>query len=142
MRHLRHLSHIIALPEYRVKNVISNEPLTYALEYTGKAICPYCGCERLRKKDRFERRIRHISVGEKFSFLSIKALKFQCQGCKKYFNQSLPGILKRQRVTEAFKKEVFVKYQDGVSQRTLSQKLSVSSGTIERWNNPYLRIGA
>ena len=58
---------------------------------------------------------------------------YRCEECGKYFNQRFRGILPRKRSTEQFRREVAKRHHDGVTQKTLSQRVRVSCSTIEKW---------
>ena len=135
---MRHLNHIIALPDYRVKNVICNNPTIYLIEYLGKNPCPECESLEVRKKDSFYRTIRHITILDRPTYWKIWCHKFQCLSCGRYFNSRLPGVLSRHRSTELFRYEIFDKHEMGICQKTISEKYHVSCSTIERWAKDFL----
>jgi transposase len=95
--------------------------------------CIHCNNKNLRKKDSFIRRIRHESIGLRRSYLIIKAHKYYCPSCQRYFNQRFPGIGKHQRATESLRKQVFHYHSKGVSQKDLSRDLKLGKSTVERW---------
>ncbi|CZG34303.1 Transposase and inactivated derivatives [Legionella pneumophila] len=110
---------ILNLPGYSIVKVTGNNLAYIQVSYNRVVRCIYCNEKRLRKKDSFERKIRHESIGLRYSYLIIKSHKFQCYGCKRYFNQRFPGIGKYQRATEVLRKEVFHHHTEGVSQKNL-----------------------
>lgn len=133
-------NHIINLPGFKLVQTHGYDPLVFEVSYEGTISCPQCSGLCLRKKDRFSRLIRHESFGDRRTFLLIQCFKFLCLACKAYFNQRLPGILRYKRATEAFRKEVFNKHSQGITQRTLSQNLKIGSATVERWFHDYIKI--
>jgi len=130
---------ILNLGGYRIEEIDGTNPVTIKAKYIGKKICPYCQSETLRTKDSITRKIRHESIGDRKAYIQIKTHKYHCKSCNKYFNQQLPGVLKWHRSTEGFRREVFEKHNHGISQKTLSEKLEISTATIERWYHDHLR---
>jgi len=124
---------ILNLPDFKIREINKVDPVIIEAEYVGKVECPSCSSKLLRIKDTFIRKIRHVSIGTRASFLNIKSHKFKCLSCSKYFNQIFPGVLKYKRSTEAFRKEVFEKHSNGICQTSLSLMLNIGSATIERW---------
>lgn len=94
---------ILNLPGYSIVKVTGNNPVFIEVNYNRVVRCIYYNGKRLRKKDSFERKIRHESIGLRYSYLCLKAHKFQCHECKRYFNQRFPGIGKYQRATESLR---------------------------------------
>jgi transposase len=133
---------IISLPEFKVLKVLLSEPIVLEVIFEGRVQCHHCQSTNLRKKDLFVRKVRHFCFGEKQSTLHIKSHKFKCLKCKKYFNQRFPGILPRKRATEPFRRDVFQKHHDGITQRTLSLRLKIGTATIERWYQDLVSLQA
>ena len=67
-------------------------PVLIEVSYRCVVRCIHCNNKKLRKKDSFIRRIRHESIGLRRSYLIIKANKYYCPACNRYFNQRLPSI--------------------------------------------------
>ncbi len=122
------------LPGFAIKKVSEINPLVIEVNYRRRARCVDCNSTRLRKKDSFLREVRHVSIGLRQSVLRcFKAYKFQCYGCKRYFNQRFPGILRYQRASEPLRQQVFYQHTQGMSQKDLSTHLKLGKATIERW---------
>ncbi|WP_162162573.1 transposase family protein, partial [Legionella sainthelensi] len=83
---------ILNLPGYSIKKVSGENPVYIEVTYRCIVRCVHCGNKKLRKKDSFIRRIRHESIGLRRSYLCIKAHKYYCPACGRYFNQRFPGI--------------------------------------------------
>jgi transposase len=109
--------------------------MAHALERPG---CFRCGATRVRIKSSFPRRLKHSRQGNRLVSIEIKARKFYCLTCKRYFNERFQGILPKKRATESFRLEVFERHEGGVSQRALSQTHGLSSATIERWYQHFI----
>ncbi len=131
---------IIELPDFKVSDPIGWYFMSFEAFYEGKPTCPHCGCDKLRKKDTFWRRVRHICVGDRLSELKLRAHKFICLGCKRYFNQRFPGILPYKRATENFRRDIFQQHHDGITQKTLAHRMRLGQATIERWYRDHLKL--
>jgi len=131
---------IIGLPDFKIISYRGSNNIEIAAEYVGKRECPYCHGSRLRKKDSFSRVFKHHSIGINKTFLILKTYKFQCYGCKKYFNQRFPGINPYQRVTEPFKEQVGLRHHHGTSKRVTAKDLGVGEATVERYYHRYLQL--
>ena len=131
---------IIELPNFKVSDPVGWAFMSFEAVYEGKARCPHCDCENLRKKDSFWRKLRHICVGNRLSELKLRSHKFQCLGCKRYFNQRFPGVLPYKRATENFRRDVFQQHHDGITQKTLAQRMRLGQATIERWYQDHLKL--
>ena len=131
---------IISIPQFKVLSMSVPGITVLEVIYEGKVNCPHCECTSLRKKDTFLRKVRHLSVGQRDVMLHVHAGKFNCLGCKKYFNQRFPGILPRKRSTEPFRRDVFQQHHEGITQRTLSLRLRIGVATIERWYQDFVKL--
>ena len=130
---------VIGLPDYQIISTSGSNVVEIHARYIGRNACPYCESESLRKKDSFTRRYRHHCLGVNLSYLSIKTYKYRCQTCGKYFQQRLPGILPYQRATQCFREEVGIKHHLGHCKSKLAEVLRMSSSTVEKWYQAYLR---
>lgn len=130
---------IIGLPDYKIISCSGLKTVEIIAEYTGIITCVHCKSVNLRKKERFQRILKHHSIGSAKSLLIVQTYKFHCRDCRKYFNQRMPGILPYQRVTEPFKDEVATKHHDGHSVLKVSQRLSLGQATVGRYYKSYLQ---
>ena len=130
---------IIGLPDYKIISYQGTRTVEIFVEYTGLIGCMHCGSVNLRKKERFNRVLKHHSIGLAKSVLQIQTYKFYCRDCKKYFNQRLPGILPYQRSTEPFKDEVSLKHHDGTSVLKVSKRLGLGEATVGRYYRKYIQ---
>lgn len=129
---------IIGLPDYKIISYTGFKTIEITAEYTGVIGCIHCGSANLRKKERFQRVLKHHSIGSSKSVLIIQTHKFYCRDCKKYFNQRMPGILPYQRATEPFKDEVATRHHDGCSILKVSTRLNLGQATVGRYYKSYL----
>lgn len=130
---------ILNLPYLHIVKCEQTDPVIIEVEYQGPIRCPHCAGERLRKKSRFERRVRHESLGERLVMLVVRGCKYLCLGCERYFRQRFEGILPYQRATEPFREEVCRDHHDGICQSRVAQRVGLGSATIERWYHRFLR---
>ena len=131
---------LLDLPGFKLIEVLGGSVLTLRVECTEKPRCPRCLGERLRIKDSFLRRIRHILIGQRPSWIEVKAHKYSCYRCGTYFNSRFTGIKPRRRVTEPGRVEVADLHHHGWSQRSLSQKLRLGSASVERWYQEHFEL--
>jgi transposase len=124
---------IINLPFFKILSITGHSYLRIEAICLKKAKCLYCSSQNLRKKDKFIRKVRHISLGNRLSELHLHSHKFQCKDCKRYFNQRFEGILPRKRSSEQFRMEVSRDHHDGITQYRLSKKFRLSCSTVEKW---------
>lgn len=131
---------ILNLPGFTIKNIEGYNPMIIDVVYHHKATCIHCDSKQLRKKDSWIRQVRHEMFGLHNTVLRFKAYKFYCPGCKRYFNQRFPGILKYQRATEKCRAQIFHLHTQGMSQKTLAEDFKCGKSTVERWYHQfYLR---
>jgi transposase len=65
--------------------------------------------------------------------LHLKAPKYYCPECERYFCHRFKGVRPRFRASEAFRLEVFEAQHGGVTQRKLTRTHGISAATVERW---------
>lgn len=97
--------------------------------------CPLCGGERLRIRDSFRREIRSYRVAVNPVTLRIRCHKFRCERCGHCFNTRLPGVRPWNRATELLKKNVFLEYNKGVSNKDIAELQGISVATDERFHH-------
>ena len=133
-----HFEPIIGIHDYKIISAQKSGCVEFFVEFVGILQCPFCSGQSLRKKDSFFRKIKHLSVGTTRSILLIKAHKFKCRGCFKYFNQRLPGVKKRFQSSEPFREEVALKHHWGMSRNKSAETAGISWGSVERCYKGYL----
>lgn len=131
---------ILGLPDYQIKEIRRrNGQVELWARHAGPIACPDCGSRRLRKKDRYERHVRHESYGLFTSVIHLEGVKHQCLSCGRYFNQRFPGILPRKRSSEPLRREVFCYHMDGVCRTKLAERQRLGTATVERWFKDLLK---
>ena len=131
---------ILNLYGFEIEDISGPNPLVLKVKGTLPAECPHCHSPEVRMKDTFWRFVRHENFGLRSVYLHLKAHKYLCCCCGRYFNSRFPGILPYRRTTEAFRKEVFYKHHDGISQKTLSSRLGIGHATVERYFQDFLKL--
>lgn len=131
---------IIGLVGFRTVRTEYQDCLVLRVSYEGRTHCPHCNGSRLRIKDRFEREIRHHSIGLNRCKLKFFARKFQCKSCGRYFNERFPGVLKYQRTTEPFKEEVAIKHHQGQARSVMAKAMGIGNSTVDRCYRHWLKL--
>lgn len=134
------ITSLLNVDGFELEDISGLDPICFKLRYMLPSSCPHCFGFELRIKDTFYRWIRHESFGVRKVYLYLRTRKFLCRSCGRYFNERFPGILPYRRSTEAFRKEVFFKHQDGICQKTLASRLGIGQATIERWYHSLLEL--
>lgn len=135
------LDHSIGLgPDYEIERMEGHHRVWIYARYTAEPVCPHCGHQRLWIKATRRRVVQHESLGTRRSCLVLRARKFHCLGCRRYFNERFPGINKYARSSEAFRREVFQKHHDGITQARLARRSRLSASTIERYYQAHLKL--
>lgn len=124
---------ITNLANFKILNVVGSNYLKIEVVCKAKQRCIHCKSQKLRKKDKFIRKVRHINLGERLSELHIHSHKYKCLECHRYFNQRFNGILPRMRSTEMFRLQTARAHHDGIAQSTLGKRAKLSPSTIEKW---------
>ena len=106
---------------------------------TTRPVCAYCQQATVRIKATYHRTLKHTRQGNQLMVLHLRAPKYHCTGCNRYFRHHFAGIRPRRRTTEAFRLEVFEAHEGGVSQRKLSVTHEIGSATVERWYQSFVR---
>ena len=131
---------VLGLPGYQITGIEERAgKITISARYEGERICPNCGSQRLRLKDKRWREPRHESWGLRDCALQLESCKFRCKDCSRMFWQRFPGLLPRMRTTEPFRRSVFVAHYDGVNRSRLGERLHIGSATVERCFQDYLQ---
>ena len=130
----------MGLPDYEVTGIEEAAGrIRIQARFTAAVCCPHCEGKQLRIKDRRIRRPRHESWGVRQVVLELESRKWRCLSCLRSFWQRFPGILRRLRATEPFRRSVCQKHLDGISRSRLGRREQISSATVERWFGEYLR---
>lgn len=131
---------ILSIDNFKVLKQFNTDYSIIEIESLNKVKCIHCKSFNLRKKDKFIRKVKHISIGRKLTKLHIHSYKYHCRDCNRYFNQRFDGILPYKRATEPFRKEIVTSHNDGLCQKTISKNKRLSCSTVERWYQEFMHL--
>jgi len=125
---------LIGLPAYQITEITMHQGVVrLTVRYTGPVTCPACNSNSLRNKGRYFRSVRHENWGQRACILELQISKWRCRGCGRYFRQRLPGILPRQRSSEAYQQAVYQQHLDGINRSRLGRREKIGAATVERY---------
>ena len=125
---------VIGLPDYEISEIeLKSGEVRISARYAGAKLCPYCGKDQLRNKGAYQRQVRHENWGLRHGVLELRANKWQCKSCKRYFRERFPGILPCQRSSEAFQQMIFRDHRDGINRSRLGRREGIGAATVERY---------
>jgi len=125
---------ILGLPCYQITGIERHgRELRISARYSGPISCPDCGHRKLRKKDRYIRRVRHENLCGRYCVLLLEGRKWRCLGCGRYFRQRFTGIQQYQRSSEAYQKAVYSQHLDGINRTRLGKREGIGAATVERY---------
>jgi len=136
---MSHASTILGIRELEVDSVDRQGDIKVYARPKGRPDCIHCGGANLKIKATYRRTLKHTRQGNQLLTLFLKAPKYYCPDCHKYFLHRFQGVRPRFRSTEAFRLEVFEAHMGGVSQSKLSQTHNLSPATVERWYQGFLK---
>ena len=132
---------VIGLPGYQITSIeeVGGE-IRISAQYAGAKACPGCSSERLRLKDKRQRKPRHESWGLRRCILALESHKFRCKDCGHTFWQRFPGLQPRRRATEPFRRSVYVRHYEGINRSRLGRREGIGPATVERWFQDFLKL--
>jgi len=131
---------ILGLPELEVERVDRNDAITVYAKPKKRPCCLHCEYPRVRIKATYRRTLKHTRQGNQLITLYLKAPKYHCPQCGRYFRHRFKGVRPRYRASEAFRLEVFETHDGGVTQAKLERTHGISAATTERWYHGYCRL--
>jgi len=130
---------ILGLPDVVIQRVERKKNIHVWGTPAARPGCLYCQCEHVRIKATYNRTLKHSRQGNQLVVLHLAVPKYHCMGCRRYFRHRFEGIRPRLRATETYRLEVFEAHEGGVTQSKLALTHNVSSATIERWYQSFIR---
>jgi transposase len=125
---------LLNLPHYQITWAERRQgELHLGVRYTGPVVCAFCEGKRLHRRECYQRSVRHEDLGQRACRLILEGRKFRCLDCGREFRQRFPGILKGQRVTEAFRAMIYTLHRDGISRSRLGRREKIGAATVERY---------
>lgn len=130
---MSHAGLILGLPELEVERVDRNDAIAVYARPKKRPCCIRCQHPRVRIKATYQRTLKHTRQGNQLVTLYLKAPKYHCPRCGRYFRHRFKGVRPRYRASEAFRHEVFETHDGGVTQAKLERTHQISAATTERW---------
>jgi transposase len=125
---------LLGLPAYQITDFTSwKGGVSMTVHYTGAVCCPHCSSTFLRNKGSHIRHVRHENLGQRPCILQLRVSKWLCRTCGRYFRQRLPGILPRQRSSEAYQQTIYQQHLDGINRSRLGRREKIGAATVERY---------
>jgi transposase len=125
---------LLGLPAYQIIDITTHKGVVrMTVRYTGPVSCPHCDSNFLRNKGSHRRHVRHENWGQRACILELQVSKWRCQNCQRYFRQQLPGILPRQRASEAYQQAIYQQHLDGINRSRLGRREKIGAATVERY---------
>lgn len=130
----KYSSKLINLPGYVItKDHVDNYRLIFWVKLKQKhSICKNCGTKTKTCYETRLRTVKHNFWDQRPCHLKITCRKFRCQSCKTRFWESLPGINKYSRRTQAFKKQIARDALSGYNNKSVAHKFNISHATVQR----------
>ncbi|SRR6056297_1053541 len=136
---MSHAGLILGLPELEVERVDRNDAIAVYARPKKRPCCLYCQHPRNRIKATYERTLKHTRQGNQLITLYLKAPKYHCPRCGRYFRHRFKGVRPRFRASETFRLEVFEAHDGGATQCKINKTHAISPATVERWYQSFCR---
>lgn len=136
---MSHAGNIIGISDLEVERVDRNDHIEVYARPTKRPACIHCAYDGVKIKATNQRTLKHTRQGNQLMTLHLKAPKYYCPECQRYFCHRFKGVRPRFRASEAFKLEVFEAHDGGVSQRKIARTHRTSEATVERWYQGFCR---
>jgi transposase len=125
---------LLGLPAYQITDITTHKGVVrISARYLGAISCPHCHSNSLRNKGSHRRTVRHENWGQRTCIMELQVSKWCCRGCGRYFRQRLPGILPRQRASEAYQQTIYQQHLDGINRSRLGRREKIGAATVERY---------
>jgi transposase len=130
---------ILGISDLEVERVDRNQVIEVYARPTQRQPCIHCQHGGVKIKATARRTLKHTRQGNQVLTLHLKAPKYYCPQCRRYFQHRFHGIRPRFRASEAFRLEVFEAHDGGVTQRKITRTHGISAATVERWYQSHCR---
>jgi transposase len=130
----QYINSLLQIPELKVKDLhIDNEEFIMEVEPTVPVQpCPYCQSLSVTLRGiPYERKVRHLPIFGKKSYLLLPAIRMSCTDCMAVFMWEYECVLPRKRYTRAFE-DSFPTYVIGSTIDKAAAILDVPYSTVER----------
>ena len=130
---MSHAGNIIGISDLEVERVDRNDSIVVYARPTKRPPCIHCAHDKVKIKATNQRTLKHTRQGNQLMTLHLKAPKYFCPQCRRYFCHRFKGVRPRFRASEAFRLEVYEAHDGGVTQRKIARTHNTSEATVERW---------
>lgn len=130
---MSHAGVILGITDLEVERVERDRGIKVYARPTERPSCIHCQHDGVKIKATRRRTLKHTRQGNQLMTLHLKAPKYHCPQCGRYFCHRFKGVRPRFRASEAFRLEVFEAHDGGVTQRKITRTHGISAATVERW---------
>jgi transposase len=96
------------------------------------AVCARCGRGSVEVKDRPVVLVRDLAISGRWAWLRWRKRRFACQACGRTFTETHPAIPPRQRMTERFRRHLFVLARSGAAHAEIARNEGTSRYQVDR----------
>ena len=136
---MSHAGVILGLSDVEIERVERGYEIHVFARPSRRPRCIHCAAGGLKIKATRRRTLKHTRQGNQLMTLHLKAPKYHCRQCGRYFCHRFKGVRPRFRASEAFRLEVFEAHDGGVTQRKITRTHKISAATVERWYQSHCR---
>ena len=136
---MSHTGVILGISDLEVERVERDQSIRIYARPTRRPSCIHCEHDGVKIKATRQRVLKHTRQGNQLMTLHLRAPKYHCPQCDRYFCHRFKGVRPRFRASEAFRLEVFEAHDGGVTQRKITRTHGISAATVERWYHGYCR---
>jgi len=130
---MSHAGTILGISELEVERIERDDNIRVYARPTKRPSCIHCNYSSVKIKATYQRTLKHTRQGNQLITLHLRAPKYYCPQCQRYFRHRFKGVRPRFRSSEAFRLEVFEAHDGGVTQRKITRTHGISAATTERW---------
>lgn len=126
------LSRLLLLPNLEIISMNSRQRFIYLDCETKlkRPICPHCGHATVRIHQYYHRKVRDSLIRGKLVDMKIKTKRYRCAQCHKTFNEQIPGVLPRKRLTERMQREIYWSCENFADLKKVRKHTCCGSKTI------------
>ena len=96
------------------------------------AVCPRRGRGSAEVKERPEVWVRDLAISGRWSWLRWRKRRFACRACRRTFTETHAEIPPRQRMTERFRRHLFVLARSGAAHAEIARNEGTSRYQVSR----------
>lgn len=130
---MSHAGLILGLSDLEIERVERDRDVKVYARPSKRPSCIHCEHDGVTIKATRQRTLKHTRQGNQVMTLHLRAPKYHCRQCGRYFCHRFTGIRPRFRSSDAFRLEVFEAHDGGITQRKITRTHGISAATVERW---------